>query len=84
MVHWVGMGSDVVICLAKDGKNQWIKRTLPSAVFISYDYGDSFENKTEYFALSDEKKAYASLDKFFNHPKFINHVREIKSKNFNL
>lgn len=77
MVHWVGMGSDVVICLAKDGKSQYVKRTLPSAVFISYDYGDTFENKTELFALSDEKKAYASLDKFFNHPKFINHVRNL-------
>lgn len=69
MVHWVGVGSDVIICLAKSPRSN-----VPSSLYISYDYGDTFENKTEFFILSDSKKSYASLDKFYNHPTYINHV----------
>ncbi|XP_023246072.1 sortilin-related receptor isoform X2 [Copidosoma floridanum] len=76
MVHWVGEGSDVIICLARDSNP--LPRAYavqppavinPSAVYISYDYGDTFENKTESFRVSDEPNAaYATLDKFYNHP----------------
>ena len=77
MVHWVGEGSSIIICLARDSMTQSNKSTKnsttshPSAVYISYDYGDSFDNKTEKFKTSDEQNAtYASLDKFYNHPTF--------------
>ncbi|XP_024940142.1 sortilin-related receptor isoform X2 [Cephus cinctus] len=81
MVHWVGEGSNVIICLARDSTTplsrmqpRFQTTTNPSAVYISYDYGDSFENKTDLFKISDEPDApYASLDKFYNHPKFNTH-----------
>ncbi|XP_046665505.1 sortilin-related receptor-like isoform X3 [Homalodisca vitripennis] len=74
MVHWAGEGSDVVICLAKDSNTANFAK--PSAVYISYNYGDSFDNKTEFFKFSqpDGKPVFASIDKFFTHPKFISHL----------
>ncbi|KAF7992430.1 hypothetical protein HCN44_001755 [Aphidius gifuensis] len=79
MVHWVGEKSSVIICLARDSaSNSRIVSsgtTQPSAVYISYDYGDTFENKTESFKFeSDSKIQYATLDKFYNHPKFNSYV----------
>jgi hypothetical protein len=77
MVHWAGVGSDVVICLARDPTSRNVASSKPSAVYISYDYGDTFQNKTEFFKFKDTEKketVYASIDKFFNHPKFITHV----------
>lgn len=86
MVHWVGEGSDVIICLARDSSpvpKSWshIQSYLqvnPSAVYISYDYGDTFQNKTESFKIPDPKNEnifkYATLDKFYNHPTFNNFV----------
>ncbi|XP_016840986.1 sortilin-related receptor, L(DLR class) A repeats-containing-like isoform X2 [Nasonia vitripennis] len=77
MVHWVGEGSDVIICLARDSNPlprffQTVQPAVavnPSAVYISYDYGDTFQNKTDSFRVSDEPDAkYATLDKFYNHP----------------
>ncbi|XP_043466543.1 sortilin-related receptor-like isoform X3 [Leptopilina heterotoma] len=77
MVHWVGEGSSIIICLARDSLSQLNKNNKnviashPSAVYISYDYGDSFDNKTEKFKISEEKNSsYASVDKFYNHPTF--------------
>lgn len=72
----------MIICLARDStpmaRMQKLRVALPinpSAVYISYDYGQTFENKTELFKISDEPQAkYASLEKFYNHPKFNNIV----------
>ncbi|KAJ8687024.1 hypothetical protein QAD02_022818 [Eretmocerus hayati] len=81
MVHWVGEGSKVVICLARDSNPlpkpqlplQPANSVNPSAVYISYDYGNSFVNKTESFRISDEPNAkYATVDKFYNHPTLNN------------
>ncbi|XP_054265258.1 sortilin-related receptor-like isoform X2 [Macrosteles quadrilineatus] len=74
MVHWAGVGSDVVICLARDPTSRTTKTEKPSAVYISYDYGDTFQNKTESFLIDKDKGLYASIDKFFNHPKFVTHI----------
>jgi hypothetical protein len=73
MVHWAGEGSDVIICLARDSP-RLIPASInqPSSVYISYDYGNSFENKTELFRMKG--KVYASLEKFFIHPKYNSHV----------
>ncbi|XP_026730796.1 sortilin-related receptor isoform X2 [Trichoplusia ni] len=71
MVHWVGEGSNVIICLARDSSPRNKGGLSPSALFISYDYGKNFTNKTENFRLSDAPNSgYAQLDKFFNHPKY--------------
>lgn len=71
MVHWVGEGSNIIICLARDSSPRNKGITLPSALFISYDYGKNFTNKTESFRLGDSADSgYAHLDKFFNHRKY--------------
>lgn len=71
MVHWVGEGSNVIICLARDSSPRNKGQILPSALFISYDYGMNFTNKTESFRLGDDADSgYAHVDKFFNHPKY--------------
>lgn len=68
MVHWVGVGSNVVICVARTSIVSGA--AIPSSVYISYDYGSTFVNKTDYFALDDKNTSYASLDRFTAHPKF--------------
>lgn len=63
MVHWVGENSNVIICLARDGY-------YSSAVYISYDYGDSYVNKTDDFIIDRYNNVHASVDKFYIHPIF--------------
>ncbi|KOB70678.1 Sortilin-related receptor, partial [Operophtera brumata] len=71
MVHWVGEGTNVIICLARDSSPRNKGVVSPSTLFISYDYGKNFTNKTEKFRLGDAADSgYAQLDKFFNHPKY--------------
>lgn len=75
MVHWVGEGSNVIICLARDPTPTIVPSLMPigpSAVYISYDYGDTYENKTDLFKMSDGN--YSTLEKFYNHPKYNTHV----------
>ncbi|CAH1280545.1 unnamed protein product [Diabrotica balteata] len=73
MVHWVGENSKVIICLARDPepKIPGFTTLTPSTVFISYDDGDNYQNKTENFKLPDG--GYATLDKFYSHPKLNSH-----------
>lgn len=71
MVHWVGEGSSIIICLARD------RASFPyyqdrSTVYISYDYGDSYTNKNENFKLPSGN--HAVIEKFFIHPKYNTHV----------
>uniref|UniRef100_A0A2S2QL46 Sortilin-related receptor n=1 Tax=Sipha flava TaxID=143950 RepID=A0A2S2QL46_9HEMI len=63
MVHWVGDNSNVIICLVREG-------FFSSAVYISYDYGDTYINKTEAFKINAVENLYASIDKFYIHPTF--------------
>lgn len=44
----------------------------PSTVYISYDDGDTYENKTDLFKTPNN--TYASLEKFYNHPKSKEYV----------
>lgn len=78
MVHWVGEGSNVIICLARDtvmpNYQSFIKEQT-SSVYISYDYGDTYETKTDLFKLANG--SYSNLEKFYNHPKYNTHVRKI-------
>ncbi|KAJ8956181.1 hypothetical protein NQ318_020732 [Aromia moschata] len=73
MVHWVGEKSKVVICLARDPAAvvPGFAAVNPSAVYISYDDGDTYENKTDIFKMSNG--SFATLEKFYNHPKYNTH-----------
>ncbi|XP_047516497.1 sortilin-related receptor-like isoform X1 [Pieris napi] len=85
MVHWVGEGSNVIICLARDSSPRNKGTISPSALYISYDYGKNFTNKTENFKLNDAPDSgYAQLDKFFNHPKYPEFCVFIDSTNMKL
>lgn len=82
MVHWVGGGSKVIVCLARDpspvlsptqqGTPTAAAPARPSAVFVSYDYGDKYDNKTDQFELKDGSMAV--VDKFYHHQKYNNYL----------
>lgn len=73
IVHWVGEGSSIIICLARDSKEASRRAKIPSAVYYSYDYGETFENKTNLFKMPNG--TFVQLDKFFIHTKFPERVR---------
>lgn len=80
MVHWVGEGSDIIICLARDAINNQINVEMnPSAVFISYNYGETYENKNEFFKKPDGTNS--TVEKFYNHPKYNTHVSNLINTN---
>lgn len=74
MVHWLGGNTKVLICLARETPSGYEDKTQspsPSGVFISFDYGDTFENKTDLFQLQrNGTKLNTTLDAFSTHPKF--------------
>lgn len=72
MVHWVGENTNVIICLVREG-------IYSSAVYISYDYGDTYVNKTEEFKINATVNLYASIDKFYIHPTFKSYVNIISA-----
>ena len=63
LVHWAGKNSPVVICLAKNRKNSL--RNQSSAVYISHDYGSSFE-QIKVFKL--KKGGEAVINTFYISP----------------
>lgn len=79
MVHWVGNGSKVVICLARDPAIPIfdVKLLNPSSVFISYDDGDSYQDKTDQFKLANG--SLSILEKFYTHPTYDTHVSSKQS-----
>lgn len=79
MVHWVGNGSNVIICLARDPAQLYTsssKQMEPSSVYISYDYGNTYVNKTNLFTLPNTNKS-STIEKFFNHPRNNSHVNKL-------
>ncbi|XP_063907736.1 sortilin-related receptor-like isoform X3 [Zophobas morio] len=81
VVHWVGNGTNVIICLARDPNTT--QDPEPSSLFISYDDGDTYENKTNLFKVSNESdQTYATLEKFYIHPTYDTHLvfTDIKNK----
>lgn len=70
IVHWVGERSNIIICLARDSKEiRRVKR--PSSVYYSYNYGETFENKSDSFKIPNG--TLLQLDKFYIHPKSNSH-----------
>lgn len=72
----------MLICLAREtpsGYEDKNQSPAPSVVFISFDYGDTFENKTDLFRMERNGTALnTTLDGFSTHPKF-NTVRNYKN-----
>lgn len=74
-MHWVGEGSSIIICLARDPKEIFSRYFVPkkSSVYYSYDYGETYEDKSNFFKVGDNK-TIIQLDKFCIHPKFSSRV----------
>lgn len=77
MVHWLGEGTNVMLCLAREpppSPSEDVKSSNnPSAVYISYNNGDTFEDKTYLFQINDTKTGKmfnSSLDQFSTHPTY--------------
>lgn len=74
MVHWLGEGTNVMLCLAREpppGPTEEVKTTaVPSSVYISYNNGDTFDDKSYMFQLNDanNKTVNSTLDQFSTHP----------------
>lgn len=64
----------MLICLAREtpsGYEDKNQSPAPSGVFISFDYGDTFENKTDLFQVQrNGTRLNTTLDAFSTHPKF--------------
>jgi len=74
MMRWAGEGSKVLLCLARD-INFAVPQVVParpSALYISYNYGDTFENKTDLIRLPDGRPSV--VYKFYTHPKVMSLV----------
>lgn len=91
MVHWLGGNTRVLICLAREAtptgyEDKALVVPAPSVVFISFDYGDTFENKTDLFRVPvNGTTLNSTLDGFSTHPKFhtvrIKYSRNVISHN---
>lgn len=68
-VHWCKQKA--IICLTKDPPGT--PTVTPSSVYISYDYGDTYVDKTKFFKL--DNGSLAITEKFFVHPEQDSHVR---------
>ena len=63
MVHWAGQGSPVIFVLAR---SQVMDSKANSKVYISRDYGKTFQEKSELFKTEQNKNAV--IAKFYHHP----------------
>lgn len=77
MVHWLGEGTNVMICLAREPPYGPLEdpKTMPppapSSVYFSFDYGDTFIDKTLEFNISINGTEHNStLDQFMTHPNY--------------
>lgn len=63
MVHWAGQGSPVIFVLARSQK---MDLNANSKVYISKDYGKTFEEKSQLFQIQNGTNAI--IAKFYHHP----------------
>ncbi|XP_058466286.1 sortilin-related receptor-like [Malaya genurostris] len=74
IVHWLGEGTSVMICLAREppaDNDAKAPPPQPSRIFVSKDYGDTFDDQTEMFALNiNGSIVNSTVEQFFTHPKF--------------
>jgi len=64
-VHWAGDHKDTIVMLTRD-KNPGLHSN--SHVWISKDYGHSFDNRTSSFMQSVGSNMYALIDMFYASP----------------
>ncbi|XP_035288047.1 sortilin-related receptor-like isoform X1 [Anguilla anguilla] len=65
VVHWAGEKSNVIVALARDRSGALGSRS--SSVYVSYNYGASFESIASQFQLSGEKAGNKELIAQFYH-----------------
>ncbi|OWF38955.1 sortilin-related receptor-like isoform X2 [Mizuhopecten yessoensis] len=69
IVHWAGVGSDVILALSKESR-PFNDSTGSSNLFISYNYGESFTNVESKLRLPSGKKPI--IDHYYNSKVFNN------------
>lgn len=80
MVHWLGEGTNVMLCLAREPPPSYLDdpklaNVPPSSVYISYDNGDTFHDKTLMFTVNvtngtNTTVKNSTLDQFITHPNY--------------
>lgn len=70
LIDWVGKGSHVVVSLTRENKH---RSQTHSSVFISYDYGANFQNKSDLFVLGNGTAAV--IANFYKNAQFTSRVR---------
>lgn len=82
MVHWLGEGTNVMLCLAREPPPSYLDdpklaNVPPSSVYISYDNGDEFQDKTLMFTVEQFNQTIgktetknSTLDQFITHPNY--------------
>lgn len=75
MVHWLGEGTNVMLCLAREPppgpSEDHTDKMQPSSVYISFNNGDTFLDRTDLFQLNVSGVAKNStLDQFITHQNF--------------
>ncbi|XP_026686698.1 sortilin-related receptor [Diaphorina citri] len=82
MVNWAGAKSSVIICLAREGPSSKDQEPQPSALYFSYDYGNTFVNKTDLFKVNvDGKSIQSAVEKFYYHPMFSTYCLFVDVRN---
>ncbi|KAH3868410.1 hypothetical protein DPMN_031557, partial [Dreissena polymorpha] len=71
VIHWAGDSSGVIISLTKGALVVGNPSLHTSDVFISYDYGKTFESKRDYLKLYGQ--SYALISQFISNPVYRSH-----------
>lgn len=75
MVHWLGEGTNVMLCLAREPppspSEEYPDKVTPSSVYISFDNGDTFLDRSELFQVNvNGTEKNTTLDQFMTHPNY--------------
>ncbi|XP_042893587.1 sortilin-related receptor-like isoform X2 [Penaeus japonicus] len=65
IINWAGEGSKVVVCMTRDSVQD---KSSKSNVYVSYDYGSTFQEKTSKFQTAAGKPAI--INKMYKNEKF--------------
>ncbi|XP_069974716.1 sortilin-related receptor isoform X2 [Penaeus vannamei] len=65
IINWAGEGSKVVVCMTRDSAPN---ESSTSNVYVSYDYGTTFQDKTSKFRKASQKPAI--IHKMYKNDKF--------------
>lgn len=69
IINWAGEGSKVVVCMTRDSAPN---ESSTSNVYVSYDYGTTFQDKTSKFRKASQKPAI--IHKMYKNDKFTSVV----------